>query len=149
MTSADTPAVETRSHLEPLDRNQCFALLAEHTLGRLAVSIANQPVIFPITYALDGHSIVFKTDPGTKLYGARGRKVCFEIAGVDADQGTGWSVLVVGTAEVVEKASEQRRLDTVDLGAWNPGPKQHWLRLRTDAVTGRRLTRVEVTVAPR
>jgi len=134
-----TMSQRAQTRLEPIGRSECLALLAGHHLGRLAVSIANQPVIFPVTYALDGQSIVFRTDPGTKLYGARDRRVAFEIDGLDEE--SGWSVLVVGRAELVEKPSDQARLDALDLGAWNPGPKQHWVRIRGGAVTGRRLVR--------
>jgi len=138
-----TMSQRAQTRLEPIGRSECLALLAEHHLGRLGVSIANQPVIFPVTYALDGQSIVFRTDPGTKLYGARDRRVAFEIDGIDDDPShpSGWSVLVVGRAELVEKPSDQARLDTLDLGAWNPGPKQHWVRIRGGAITGRRLVR--------
>ncbi|MDZ4828229.1 MAG: pyridoxamine 5'-phosphate oxidase family protein [Actinomycetota bacterium] len=134
-----------RTVLEVMERRECLALLADRHLGRLAVSIANQPVIFPVTYALDGDTIVFRTDPGTKLYGARGRLVAFEIDGIDGElaDDLGWSVLVVGTADVVESESELARLDAIDLGPWNPGPKQYWLRIHGGAITGRRLTRPE------
>jgi len=136
-----------RTRLDSIDRRECLELLAANHLGRLAVSIANQPVIFPVTYALDGQSIVFRTDPGTKLYGARDRRVAFEIDGLDHDdagtsRSSGWSVLVVGRAELVEKPSDQARLEALDLGEWNPGPKQHWVRIRGGAITGRRLVRV-------
>ena len=56
--------------LRVLDRDQCLRLLAEDEIGRLAVIAGNTPAIFPVNYALDGDTIVFRTDPGTKL--ARG-----------------------------------------------------------------------------
>ena len=64
---------EARStRFEPLDRVRCLQLLSEHNLGRLAVVISGQPLIFPVNYTLDGDAVVFRTDPGNKLRGAIG-----------------------------------------------------------------------------
>jgi hypothetical protein len=57
-----------------------------------------------VCYALDGDTVVFQTDPGTKLHGAIRDAVAFEIDGVDGDR-RGWSVLVVGRAELVGDAA--------------------------------------------
>ncbi len=130
--NAGTP---TRSRLDVIEPAECMALLADHHLGRLAVVVAGQPVIFPITYVFDGRAIVFRTNPGTKLFGALDGPVAFEIDGVGA---FGWSVVVTGKAELVENEAEVRRLSALDLGDWNPGPKQFWVRIR-GTITGRRL----------
>ena len=39
--------------IEVITEAECWRLLAEHTVGRLAVSIANRPDIFPVNYVLD------------------------------------------------------------------------------------------------
>ena len=130
-----TPA---RSRLDVIEPDECLALLADHHLGRLAVVVAGQPVIFPVTYVFDGRAIVFRTNPGTKLFGALDGPVAFEIDGVSA---SGWSVVVTGKAELVENQADVRRLSTLDLGDWNPGPKQFWVRIR-GTITGRRLVRM-------
>jgi nitroimidazol reductase NimA-like FMN-containing flavoprotein (pyridoxamine 5'-phosphate oxidase superfamily) len=124
------------SALEPLSRHDCLSLLGHHHLGRLAVAVGAQPLIFPVGYALDGDSIIFLTDPGTKLHAARGQRVAFEIDGVDG-RDRGWSVLVVGRAEAVEAAAEQRRLRTLDFGPWSRRTKSHVVRIRGGAITGR------------
>lgn len=129
------------TELHAIDRDECLHILASHHLGRLAVSIQDQPVIFPVNYALDGRSIVFRTDRGTKLYGACNRPVAFEVDGIEG--GDGWSVLVIGTAELVEAADEIVRLQKLSLGPWNPGPKEYWVRIRSGAITGRRFAAVE------
>jgi nitroimidazol reductase NimA-like FMN-containing flavoprotein (pyridoxamine 5'-phosphate oxidase superfamily) len=53
--------------LRVLDRDQCLRQLADDEIGRLAVIAGNTPAIFPVNYALDGDTIVFRADPGTKL----------------------------------------------------------------------------------
>ena len=133
------PATST---LEPLSRKDCLALLAHEHLGRLAVAIGDQPLVFPVGYALDGDAIVFLTDPGTKLHGARGKHVAFEIDGVDGLR-RGWSVIVAGRAESVTAGPELRRLRALDFGPWSSGSKAHVVRIRGGAITGRIITFVD------
>jgi hypothetical protein len=72
-----------RTGLDILDWDECLALLGQCSLGRLAVVIDDQPLIFPVNFALDATAIVFRNDPGTKVYGARNKKVAFECDGTD------------------------------------------------------------------
>ena len=63
--------IDQRTGLEVLDWDECLALLGRSSLGRIAVVMNGRPLIFPVNFALDGDAIVLRTDPGTKLYGAR------------------------------------------------------------------------------
>jgi uncharacterized protein len=84
-----------------LDRDQCLRLLAGDEVGRLVVSAGTTPTIFPVNYALDGDTIVFRTDPGTKLaHGPRAR-ASFEVDSFDYDRRAGWSVVASGRLEEV------------------------------------------------
>jgi uncharacterized protein len=133
------PVTVVITHMVDIDRVDCVHLLTAHGLGRLAVSLRDQPLILPVNYAMDGDCVVFRTDAGTKLYGAAGQPVAFEIDGFDRLYHEGWSVLVVGTAEEVHQPAERARLAALPLGPWAPGDKAHWLRIRPGAITGRRL----------
>jgi uncharacterized protein len=133
--------VEQPTYLDTIDREGCVHLLKAHGLGRLAVSVRDQPLILPVNYAMDGDRVVFRTDPGTKLYAAVGKPVAFEIDGFDRLYHEGWSVVVVGSAEEVHDTTELERLAKLPLGPWVPGPKSHWLRVVPGAITGRRLAR--------
>ena len=128
-----------RTGLEVLDPDECLALLGQCSLGRLAVVIDDQPLIFPVNFTLDNNAVVFRNDPGTKVYGARNRRVAFECDGTDRMYHTGWSVLVLGDAEEVLNPSEIARLERLPLGPWCPGPKPTWLRIRAKTITGRRI----------
>jgi nitroimidazol reductase NimA-like FMN-containing flavoprotein (pyridoxamine 5'-phosphate oxidase superfamily) len=134
-----TDLTKQSTHMESIDRVDCVHLLTAHGLGRLAITVRGQPLILPINYTMDGDRVVFRTDGGTKLYGAVGNPVAFEIDGFDRLYHEGWSVVVVGTAEEVHDAAERARLETLPLGPWAPGAKAHWLRIRPGAITGRRL----------
>jgi nitroimidazol reductase NimA-like FMN-containing flavoprotein (pyridoxamine 5'-phosphate oxidase superfamily) len=132
-------SVDVRRRLEVLERDECLQLLAGRHLGRLAVVAGGQPMVFPVNYALDGEHPVFRTDPGTKLHAASGAPVAFEIDGADMTYHSGWSVVVVGTCEEVRDAGEIARLARLPLRPWSAGPKEHWMRVRATAISGRRI----------
>lgn len=134
-----TARVFAHGRLEELRRDECLALLSRNHLGRLAVVVGGRPLVFPVNYCLDGDRVVFRTDTGTKLHGALGGPVAFEIDGVDTLYHGGWSVLVVGDAEEIVEPAERERLSQLPLGLWAGGEKPHWIRIRPAAVTGRRL----------
>lgn len=131
--------VDPRTGLEELDRDECLRLLAHAPIGRLAVVVAECPLVFPVNFTVDGTAIVFRTDHGTKLHGARQGLVAFECDGIDLEYHTGWSVLVQGRAEEVENPVEIARLERLPLGPWCPGPKPVWLRIRARSIAGRRI----------
>jgi uncharacterized protein len=135
------------SAFETIDRADCLHLLRAHGLGRLAITLREQPMIFPVNYAMDGDRVVFRTDRGTKLHGAVGHAVAFEIDGFDRLYHEGWSIVVIGIAEEVTDGAEIARLATLPLGTWAPGEHAHWVRIRTGAITGRRITRSHATVS--
>ena len=64
-------SVDARTQLEVLGRTECISLLGRSSLGRLAVVCEGLPLVFPVNFTLDGEAIVFRTDAGTKLHGAR------------------------------------------------------------------------------
>ena len=134
------PYVDRRSGLEVLERRECLELLASHPVGRVAVVLGSAPMIFPVNYVLDGDCILFRSDDGSKLAGARNAShMSFEIDGID--DGGGWSVVVNGVGREVVDATELVRMETLDLQPWTPGAKAHWIRIRPETVTGRRIAR--------
>jgi uncharacterized protein len=127
--------------LEVIERDECLRLLADDEIGRLAVIAGNTPVILPVNYALDGDSVVFRTDPGTKLdHGPRAR-ASFEVDRFDRERRTGWSVVATGRLEEVTHydAATFDRVRRLVVDPWAGGDKAHWMRLVPDRVTGRRI----------
>jgi nitroimidazol reductase NimA-like FMN-containing flavoprotein (pyridoxamine 5'-phosphate oxidase superfamily) len=131
--------IDGRTGLEALDWDECLALLSQCSLGRLAVVIDDQPLIFPVNFALDESAIVFRNDLGTKVEGARNRRVAFECDGTDTLYHTGWSVLATGEAVQVRDPAERDRLGRLPLSTRSPGPKAIWLRIQPNTLTGRRI----------
>ena len=123
---------------------ECWRLLRREEVGRLAVSIADHPDIFPINYVVDGESIVFRSGAGTKLAAAvLGRAVAFEIDGYDALAGDAWSVVIKGTARPVEHMLEYFEADDLPLFPWHASPKPNIVRIEPVEVSGRSFHVVE------
>ena len=127
--------------LELLDEDQCRWLLASGSLGRVAVSIGALPAILPVNYCLIDGAIVFRTGEGTKLGAAVANNVvAFEVeGGLDKDYREGWSVLVVGRAEVVTDPGELSGLAGRAPRPWADGTRDHVVRVTVDFVSGRRI----------
>ena len=139
--SASPPAEPRRGQVRELTRTECFELLADEQLGRVAVTDERGPVVFPVNFVLDRHTVVFRTGPGTKLHAAsQGRRVCFEADGTDAATRTGWSVLVRGELAEVTDPAELARLRELPLRVWAPGDRDHYVRILPAVLTGRRIT---------
>jgi len=108
-------------------------------VGRIALA-GPRPVIFPVNYAVDGSSIVSRTDPGTKFHAAVHKAfVAFEVDWVEPDWQIGWSVVVRGQARLVEDPDELRRLSRLPLVPWAEGKKGNYVRIDTQLLSGRRL----------
>lgn len=131
-------AGEPGSGITNLEVNVCWALLRSHQVGRLAFAIADQPEIFPVNYAVDHGTVVFRTGEGAKLTGTVGRDVAFEADGYEAETGDAWSVVVKGRGEEISRVPDL--LDTADLPLfpWHGAPKQRFVRIVPTEVSGRR-----------
>jgi nitroimidazol reductase NimA-like FMN-containing flavoprotein (pyridoxamine 5'-phosphate oxidase superfamily) len=136
-------ATRSDSRLDVLGREECLGLLASDVIGRLGVVAGNTALVLPVNYALDGETVVFRTDPGTKLdQGPRARS-SFEVDRFDREQRTGWSVVATGRLEEVTPydAATFDRVRRLVVDPWVGGEQAHWMRLLPDRLTGRRITR--------
>ena len=134
--------IDGKTWLEHLPQRECWELLASTPVGRIGVLVDSAPEIYPVNHAVDGETIVFRTERGGKLRGLdRSPSVCFEVDGYDVDTSTGWSVLVKGRAHTVTGAEEERHLLGLDLRYWSIGPKPLWVRIEPARVSGRRIYR--------
>jgi uncharacterized protein len=126
----------TSEDLDVLDDVDCFLLLRSRTFGRVGVHIADDLVIFPVYYAMMNDDVVFRTAPGTKLSAAvLGTSVVFE-----ADNASpGWSVLVRGHAHEIRDHDEITHARTLLGHDWPAGSREHYVKIVSEQVTGRRL----------
>ena len=100
--------------LEHLSVDTCWSLMRTTTVGRLAVVVDDHPDIFPINYAVDRGTAVFRTGEGSKVGGAlSGASVALEADGYDPQTGRAWSVVIKGRARTISEVEDL--MDTVDL----------------------------------
>lgn len=129
-----------RHGLEKLGREECLTLLASRSVGRVGITISALPVIFPVNFAILDGDIVFRSSPGSKLTAAAQRAVvAFEVDDVDGMYHSGWSVLIVGPAYEITDPAELSRAQALPLTPWAPGQKGHFIRIRSEIVSGRRV----------
>ena len=126
--------------LEILHLGDMFRLLATAAIGRIGFMADDEVAVLPVRFLVDGQDVVFRTYAGSKLSHIEvGHYVCFEVDSYDADQRTGWSVVIRG---LVEKESEAAcaRLDAPGLEAWGDATQERlWMRIRPTTITGRRM----------
>lgn len=126
--------------LEILTEDDSLRLLAEHVVGRVGMTVGALPAIHPVNYRLLDGWIVFRTTPGSKLSAAAtGAVLAFEIDDYDTAERSGWSVLAVGRAEVVD--DRDAAFAALDAGLQPPAGDRRGsiVRIRPEFVSGRRI----------
>jgi uncharacterized protein len=125
--------------LTALSRHDCVALLANEQIGRAVFTERALPAVVPVTYVIDDEAVVMCTAADTRLAAAASRGVlAFQVDQIDPSTRSGWSVVVVGVAELVDDPAEQARIRVV-LQPWVPGRLGVFIRLPLKVVTGRRI----------
>lgn len=141
MTNTDDFAAQSgEGAIHVLSEAECWELLDGTSFGRLAVSVSNQPEIFPVNYYADGRTVLFRTAEGTKLLELTiNSLVAFESDHYgDTDA---WSVVVKGHARVIESQREVFAADQLPLAPWIPTLKYIYVRVEPTEISGRRFER--------
>jgi uncharacterized protein len=126
--------------LEVLDRDECLALLRKPAVGRVAVTAAALPRIFPVTFRIADDQILFRTSLGTKLEAATNNTVvAFEADEFDPTAHSGWSVMVTGMARAVTDPDERATVDALQLPRWAPQGGDRVVAISIELVSGRRI----------
>ena len=113
-----------------LDDEQSWKLLDATKHGRLVVSVAGEPDIFPVNYLTSDRKIYLRTAPGNKLAQLTiNSRVLLETDGILSDEA--WSVVLRGTARVLANSTELAAVEEL-LARW-PEPASE---PRTDFVPG-------------
>lgn len=113
------------------DRSVLDAVLDEALVGYLGLSLAEGPLVLPVSYARDGDRLLFHGSTGSHRMRAiaSGAEVCFSVAVMDAlkvsrtGEGTGMryrSAVIFGACTRIEDAEKERALD-VYLDRYVPG----------------------------
>ena len=129
----------TGSSFQELPETRCRELLAGRHAGRVAWNAPEGPQLLPVTYAVYAGDVVFRTSPYGALSQLRRRtNVAFEIDDIDEEHGTGWSVLVLGSAKAVANTDDLARLWSSDvIVPWASGTRNLFIAITARTVTGR------------
>ena len=119
-----------------LEESECYALLHEGVIGRIAFT-GPRLMVLPITYTWIDGRIVFRTSPASSLANLVGQDVVFELDDLDIETGVGWSLVVEGRVENCEPEL------AAELRPWASGERSLALAIRPRSVSGRTVSRPE------
>jgi nitroimidazol reductase NimA-like FMN-containing flavoprotein (pyridoxamine 5'-phosphate oxidase superfamily) len=129
-----------RQELDDLGREQCLELLQTARVGRLVFTEDALPAVQPVNFRMSRDNVVIRIAGGAKLSAAaRNYVVAFQADQLDPDLRTGWSVTVVGHAQRITDVDELVAVSGTFIQPWVDGKRDHFIRIRTEKVTGRRL----------
>ena len=119
-----------------LDDEQSWRLLEGTKHGRLVVSVAGEPDIFPVNYVTANRKIYLRTAPGNKLAQLTiNSTVLFETDGILSEEA--WSVVLRGKARVLSNSSELAAVEELGLKTWVPTLKDFYVEIEPTSVSGR------------
>lgn len=123
--------------LEVLSEDHCWELLRTASLGRLAVNVGRVLDIYPVNFIADDRRLYFRTSEGSKLLELTvNHNIAFEADEVGHDNA--WSVVVKGTARILEKRSEIEAAEALPLRPLAPTLKYIFVEITANEITGRR-----------
>ncbi|MEU5281170.1 pyridoxamine 5'-phosphate oxidase family protein [Streptomyces asoensis] len=124
-----------------LDRQECLALMATVPVGRIVYTRQALPAVLPVNFVLDtdGAVLVRASAASELVHAVDGAVVAFETDEVDAVAHAGWSVVVMGSAALVTDPAEHARLLRTGPRSWAPAPREVFVRIDPELVTGREL----------
>lgn len=100
--------------MESLTREEALELLETQHVAHLGVVVKGVPYVTPMSFVVKGDRIRFRTMAGEKLDGIRSNpSVCIETSVFDEETGDWLSVIVRGTARLVD--DDETRQETISL----------------------------------
>jgi nitroimidazol reductase NimA-like FMN-containing flavoprotein (pyridoxamine 5'-phosphate oxidase superfamily) len=120
-----------------LSEDESWSLLSSVSLGRLVTILGGQPEIFPVNFATQRRTVLFRTAQGTKLFSA----VMTDQVAFEADDHTvaeGWSVIIRGRAHLLSATADILDAQEAQLLPWTTTLKPLYIRVIALEITGRR-----------
>ncbi len=127
---------------EALDEEHCLELLKEVEFGRVAIVTGEgRPQIFPVNFAVHGHTVVFITGSHIIQTWAPLGHVAFEADHIDPATHEGWDVVVTGEGAEITDSRDSLALvaRSYAIKSWARDVKTIGFRYSTRVFNGRRL----------
>ncbi|MDI2125440.1 pyridoxamine 5'-phosphate oxidase family protein [Yinghuangia seranimata] len=141
-TDTTRPNAPESAAMRELDRGEALELLGQVPVGRVVYSHEALPAARPVNFVLVGSDVAFRVSGDSELAEAvDGNVVAFEADHIDVHRRIGWSVVVTGLAELLESGPAYERIVAEAPEPWAPGEYDRVVRIRTELVAGRRITR--------
>ncbi|MCV7226117.1 pyridoxamine 5'-phosphate oxidase family protein [Mycolicibacterium komossense] len=122
-----------------LSADESWQLVSAMALGRLVTVAAGRPEIFPVNFVIQRRTVLFRTAEGTKLFSTVANdQVLFEAD--DHNVADAWSVVIRGTAHVLNTADEIHEAERAGLYPWIATQKLRFVRITPGEISGRRFT---------
>ena len=136
-----------RNGLEMLTGQECLELLETHQFGRVGLSINALPAILPVNYQVIDGVIVVLSANGAKLAAAANQAVvAFEVDELSSKNESGWSVLAIGVAFILEDEPEILAKVHEPMSVWIDAEKATLIGIRPDILSGRRVSHLPFQV---
>lgn len=120
-----------------LSTDECWELLSGATAGRLAVSVHNEPDIFPVEFHAQDGKILMRTPQGEMLVKLTiNPSVALESNG--HSESSAWIVVVQGTARELQNWSEIDAAQQKAQRRWIATAKGSYVEIVPTRITGRR-----------
>lgn len=125
--------------IETISTAECWRLLEESSLGRLAVTGPDgRPDVFPLNSLVHDGNLYLRTAPGRKLRSVGLEPaIAFEVDGADSVHR--WSVVIKGVAERVTSEADIAASGILALRSTPRARARSVLRVVPHTITGRRL----------
>lgn len=136
------PPAGGHARLEHIGEEECWRLLDDHGVGRVAVDGPDGLQVFPLNYRVIGREIAFVTASDSHLAraSAAGDEAAFEEDRLDEAYSQGWSVLAVGPVRTVpDEVLGTELSEALRAASWAGGERDTVVTLRPHRVTGRRI----------
>lgn len=126
--------------LRELTRDESLRLLQSVSLGRIVFSHHALPAVRPVNHLVADGDVIIRTHLGSAVMDAahQGVVVAYEADDIDPASHLGWSVVVVGVAQVITDPDQLRRFER-ELQPWIDRPMNQVIRIRPELVTGYQL----------
>lgn len=128
-----------------LTRTQALELLRSVTVGRLAFSHHSLTAIRPVNHLVEAESVIVRLTKNAAFTLASeggGVEVAYEADAIDEESRLGWSVIVTGTARLLDDVDAAERY-RVRLQPWISGVVDDVITISADGITGYRLVVAE------
>lgn len=136
--------------LDELTEAESLHLIEQAEIGRIGFSGRYGPIILPVNFKVVDGSVVFRVAVGSSIgedlrtgIADAEYKVAFEIDEIDPATRTGWSVMIQGAAHHVDDEQELAVVQHAGIEPWAGGEREHFVRIKPTAISGRRIRRSE------